>query len=401
MSSKKKSFESIAILDNNITSWIKSLPFALTKDQLKSIKDIQKDFISKNSSRRIIVGDVGCGKSIVIFASVLIAYPKQVLLMAPTTVLANQLYEEAKKYIGSYLEIEFVTSGQKNKPKNAHLYIGTHAILYKDFKDISLIIIDEQHKFGSNQRQAIESFSKSGNKRAHFLQFSATPIPRTMAMIESSLIDFSFIKTTPFEKNIQTIQIFKKDFKKLLQHIKKQISQNKQTIIIYPLVEESEHIKYSSLSKAKDFWLDNFNNTYITFGADKNKEQILQDFTQKGDILLATTLVEVGISLPRLSTIVIVGAERLGLASLHQLRGRVSRNGENGYCFLYSNTPSSRLEQFSKLKNGFDVAELDLQYRESGDIINGVKQSGKIFNFINLSKDADIIKNAKNNLKKG
>jgi ATP-dependent DNA helicase RecG len=216
-----------------------------------------------------------------------------------------------------------------------------------------------------------------------------------MAMIESSLIDFSFIKQTPFKKDISTTQISKSDFSNLLEHIKNQINKKNQIIIVYPLVNESEHIKYSSLQEAKDFWLKNFKNTYITSGQDKNKEDILQEFRDKGDILLATTLIEVGLSLPKLSTIVIVGADRLGLASLHQLRGRVSRNGLKGYCFLYSNNQSNRLQEFCNINNGFDIAELDLKYRQSGDIASGIRQSGKMFNFINLSTDIEIIQKAK------
>jgi ATP-dependent DNA helicase RecG len=206
------------------------------------------------------------------------------------------------------------------------------------------------------------------------------------------MIDFSFIRQTPFKKDITTKQITKQDFNKLLEHIKKEIKNKHQIIIVYPLVQASEKINYLSLKEAKDYWIKNFKNVYITSGQDKNKESILQEFREKGDILLATTVVEVGISLPNLSTIVIVGADRLGFASLHQLRGRVSRSGLKGYCFLYSNNNLPRLEEFCSINNGFDIAQLDLKYRQSGDIINGQKQSGKTFYFIDLRHDEEILK---------
>jgi ATP-dependent DNA helicase RecG len=394
MNTKKKDFLSIKVLDFDISRWIEDLPFSLTDDQLSAINDIKKDFLSSKSTRRMIVGDVGCGKTMIILASALIAYPNKSILMAPTTILAKQLYQEAKKFLGVYMDIELITNKTKDINKNAHFIIGTHAILYKQFSDISLIMIDEQHKFGSKQRQLIESFSKQDDKRAHFLQFSATPIPRTMAMLQSSLIDFSFIKQIPFKKDISTQIILKKDFPTLLEHIKEQIKDKKQTIIVYPLVNESQKIDYLSIEEAKDFWLKKFDNVYITSGQDKDKEEILEKFCDRGDILLATTLIEVGISLPRLSTIVIVGADRLGLASLHQLRGRVGRYGFRGYCFLYSNTPSDRLKKFCNIQSGFDIAQLDLEYRQSGDILGGIRQSGKMFEYINMSEDEDIIQKA-------
>jgi ATP-dependent DNA helicase RecG len=242
----------------------------------------------------------------------------------------------------------------------------------------------------------IKQLVSSGESRAHFLQFSATPIPRTMSLIQSSLVDFSFIKELPFKKDITTKIINKSYFKKLIEHINSQIKQAHQTIIVYPLVEESEIIEYLSIDEAKNYWQKNFKNVFVTHGKDKDKEEVISRFKEKGDILLSTTVVEVGISLPRLTTIVIVAPERLGLATLHQLRGRVSRNGLKGYCFLYTNNMNNkRLKDFSKTLNGFEIAELDLKYRQSGDIIKGEQQSGKSFRWIDLSSDEDIVKEAK------
>ena len=216
-------------------------------------------------------------------------------------------------------------------------------------------------------------------------------------MIQSHLVDFSFIKQTPFKKDITTKVIRKSDFRDLIKHIENEIAKNNQTIIIYPLVEESEVIEYQSIDEARGYWEKNFKNVFVTYGADKNKEEILGKFRDEGKILVATTLVEVGISLPRLSTIVIVGAERLGLATLHQLRGRVSRNGLKGYCFLYTNqTKSERLDNFCKCLNGFDIAELDLKYRKGGDVLGGIRQSGAKFEFYDLEED--ILKEAKKRL---
>ena len=203
-----------------MAQWTKTLPFTLTKDQQKALKDIAKDLASKDASRRIIVGDVGSGKSIIALGASMMVYPRRSILMAPTTLLAHQLYQEAKKFLPPSMEIALLTQEHKKntehkkkskeKPQDAKLIIGTHALLYHPIDDVALVMVDEQHRFGSNQRHLIETLSKQEDKRAHFLQFSATPIPRTMAMIESALVDFSFLTTTPFKKNITTHLIGKK-----------------------------------------------------------------------------------------------------------------------------------------------------------------------------------------------
>jgi ATP-dependent DNA helicase RecG len=216
-------------------------------------------------------------------------------------------------------------------------------------------------------------------------------------MIQSELINFSFIKQTPFVKDIDTKIIHKSDFKNLVMHIQKEIEENRQILVIYPLVNQSEVIEYQSIDEGRGYWEKSFERVYVTFGADKRKDEILEEFAKEGNILIATTVVEVGISLPKLSTIVIVGAERLGLATLHQLRGRVSRNGLKGYCFLYTNLKESkRLEDFSTCKDGFEIAELDLRYRKSGDILGGEKQSGEEFLYYELEEE--ILKKAKERL---
>lgn len=398
LSGKKFDFDAKKVLDRDYLEFTNSLPFLLTDDQQKALADIKSDFVSTKAAKRIIVGDVGTGKTILILASAFMAYPNRSVIMAPTTVLASQIYEEACKFLPKYMKITLFTN--KSKPKNGLEYfdfiIGTHALLYEKLPNVDLLMIDEQHRFGTNQRNLIDSLQSDKNgKKPHFLQFSATPIPRTQVMIESNFIDFSFLKTTPFEKNIKTKIISKKDFTELVEHIRNEIKQNHQTIIVYPLVELNENFEYASIEKGLAFWEKNFENVYATHGRDKEKGEVLEAFRNNGDILLATTLIEVGISLPRLTTIVIVGAERMGLATLHQLRGRVSRNGLDGYCYLYTNkNHSEKLEKFVKTKSGFEIAELDLKLRDGGDLLSGKKQSGSAFIFLDFSKDSQIIEDA-------
>jgi ATP-dependent DNA helicase RecG len=398
LSTKKVSFPSCAKLEGDEKAFIASLPFTLTLDQQKVISEIKNDFLSENAAKRIIMGDVGCGKTMVILASVMMNYPHRAVLMAPTTVLATQLFEEAKKFLPLHVRIALVTQEEgSNEPLEAYDFlIGTHALLYRELPKCTLVMVDEQHRFGTKQRSLLAALVSKHAWHPHYLQFSATPIPRTLCMIQSSLVDYSFIKTLPFPKDITTTVITKTHFKALLEHIRREISEHRQCIIVYPLVEESETIQYQSIEEGRGFWEKNFEGVFVTYGKDKNKEEILKTFKEEGNLLISTTVVEVGISLPRLSTIVIVGAERLGLASLHQLRGRVSRNGLKGYCFLYTNVnQNERLEKFSRTLDGFEIAELDLQYRQGGDVVEGSIQSGKKLIWFSMGEDEAILKEAK------
>ncbi|RAX56527.1 ATP-dependent DNA helicase RecG [Helicobacter monodelphidis] len=412
----KKEYKSPKIKLNNPQKFILNLPFSLTQDQHQTIIDIYTDLQGNNATKRVIMGDVGCGKSLVIFASAFMVFPQRSLLMAPTSLLAIQLYEEAIKFLPKNMKIVLVKGGesiQDTEIQNAHFIIGTHALLWHNIRNVVLIMIDEQHRFGVGHRnffissqildeepstislfEEIEKIQKKS--RPHTLQFSATPIPRTLAMIESSFVDLSLIKQRPFERIVHTKVISRKDFPDLLSHIQQEISQNRQVAIIYPLVNSSETSLYRSLSDVESFWKKHFESVYITHGKDKDKENKLLEFREKGHILLSTTIIEVGISLPRLSTIVISGAERFGLATLHQLRGRVSRNGLAGYCFLFTHKEKSeRLESFAACQDGFEVAELDLRLRKSGDILGGERQSGEEFRFFSLSDDIEILQEAK------
>ncbi len=400
---KKIDFPAHRALKGDIEPFVRNLPFALTKEQQEVISQIRSDLArADKAAKRMVVGDVGSGKTMVILASVMMALPYKSVLMAPTSLLALQLYEEACKHLPKSVKVALVMQGKdEGDYKEADFIIGTHALLFKeDLPQASLVMVDEQHRFGTKQRQSLEALVSEGEKRPHFIQFSATPIPRTQAMMESELLDVSLITTTPFEREVLTQTISKQDFPALLTHIKEEIAQQHQVLIIYPLVEQSSEVPYQSLEESRGFWEEKFDNVYVTHGKDKEKEEVLLEFREKGNILLATTVVEVGISLPRLTLIVIVGAERLGLATLHQLRGRVGRNGLKSWCYLYSNTVENfRLEQFAQTNNGFDIAKLDLKFRDSGDILDGTIQSGQRFKWLDMGEDEAIIARAKNRLK--
>ncbi len=399
---KRVDFPALKALKGDIKPFVEKLPFTLTEEQKKVIAAIQEDLAREDkAAKRMVVGDVGSGKTMVILASVMMALPHISILMAPTSLLALQLYEEAQKHLPKEVKIALVMQGKDEENYvEADFIIGTHALLYKeDLPEASLVMVDEQHRFGTKQRASLEALVSAGERKPHFIQFSATPIPRTQAMMESELLDVSLITTTPFEREVLTQTITKPDFSHLLTHIKEEIVQKHQVLIIYPLVESSTEVPYMSLEESRAFWEGKFEGVYVTHGKDKHKEEVLLEFREQGNILLATTVVEVGISLPKLTLIVIVGAERLGLATLHQLRGRVGRNGLKSWCYLYSNYPANeRLTQFTKTSNGFDIAKLDLKFRDSGDILDGTIQSGQKFKWLDMAEDEEVIVRAKNRL---
>lgn len=402
---KKQVSKSYEIELYDISKWLESLPFKPTSDQMRAIEDIKGDLRSKNAKRRIIMGDVGCGKTLVLLAAALLVYPKQAVLMAPTSILANQLFDEAKRLLPNFMQISLLKGGKKDKNveqnlQNAHLIIGTHALIHLNSLNAVLVMVDEQHRFGSNQRQKINDLAKNDDTRAHFIQFSATPIPRTLSMIQSELVSFSFIRQMPFRKDIQTFCVQGKDFSLIIERINAELAKKNQVAIIYPLVNESEKGVYLPLEKAKEYWQKRYDGVYTTHGKDKDKDKVLVEFREKGCILLATTVMEVGISLPRLSTIIIVGAEKLGLATLHQLRGRVGRVGLPSFCYLYTklNTMPTRLLEFSQTLDGFAIAELDLKNRLSGDLLDGFAQHGNEFEFFDFANDEKILEQAKADL---
>jgi len=396
LSAKRRYFNSNFQAKHSYEEWTQTLPFKLTYEQLKAIEDIKVDLVKTTSAKRMIVGDVGSGKTMVILASAFMMMPYRCILMAPTTILANQLFEEAQKFLPTLRCVLVTNKSKKVDLSEYDFLIGTHALLYRELPEAGLVMVDEQHRFGTLQRNMLEKLVSEGTKKPHYLQFSATPIPRTQAMIQTAHIDVSLITSTPFKKDIQSKVIGRADFKGLIAHVKDEIKKGNQVLFVYPLVEQSEAIDYQSIDEARGYWEKNFKNVYVTHGKDKDKEQVLVDFSKEGDILIATTVVEVGISLPKLSTVVIVGAERLGLSTLHQLRGRVSRTGLKGYCYLYTKQENSkRLERFCKTTSGFEIAKLDLKFRRSGDLLKGSNQSGNQFKWLDLAEDEDIVKDVK------
>ena len=391
---KRKTVASQFTCHSDWNAWSRGLPFQLTQDQIRSIEAIAGDLKSQYAARRMIVGDVGSGKTMVMLASVMIARPYRAVLMAPTTILAQQLFEEAQKFLPD-LHVALVThkSNKNIALLEYDFIIGTHALLYRELPETALIMVDEQHRFGTAQRHLLEKLVTKGDKHPHFLQFSATPIPRTQAMISAAHIDVSLITQTPFKKNIATSILHKKDVPALLEHIHNELAQKHQVLLVYPLVEQSDVSAYQSIDEARHFWEARFENVYVTYGKDKQKEAVLLEFREAGNILIATTVVEVGISLPRLSTVVIVGAERLGLSTLHQLRGRVSRTGLQGYCYLFTyHDASERLKKFCHTADGFEIAALDLKYRKSGDLLVGKQQSGQAFKWVDMGEDEQVVK---------
>ena len=390
LSAKKTSFPAQIYPLHDISGWLASLPFEPTRDQLSAIKDIASDLQSPLARRRVVMGDVGSGKTLVILASAAMNYPRISYLMAPTSILAEQIYAEACRLLPPQIKVLLVKSGDREPNfAGAHLIIGTHALLYHELAPSNLIMVDEQHRFGSNQREKIARLTGSGEFRAHFIQFSATPIPRTLSMIQSELVSFSFLKQLPFEKQIKTIILQNDGFTGFMQDLRRELAAGNQAIIVYPLVQQSESSVYQSLEEVAPFWKAQFADVMITHGSDKDKEEILRRFRDEGRLLITTTIVEVGISLPRLSVILIVGAERMGLASLHQLRGRVGRKGQAGRCYLYTKlkSPPQRLREFAATLDGFKVANIDLKNRQGGDLLGGSVQHGAMFAWYDYEED--------------
>ena len=390
LSAKKTSFPAQIYPLHDISDWLASLPFEPTRDQLRAIKDIASDLQSPLARRRVVMGDVGSGKTLVILASAAMNYPRISYLMAPTSILAEQIYAEALRLLPPQIKVLLVKSGDREPNfAGAHLIIGTHALLYHELAPSNLIMVDEQHRFGSNQREKIARLTGSGEFRAHFIQFSATPIPRTLSMIQSELVSFSFLKQLPFEKQIKTKILQNDGFTGFMQDLRRELAAGNQAIIVYPLVQQSESSVYQSLEEAAPFWKAQFADVMITHGSDKDKEEVLRRFRDEGRLLITTTIVEVGISLPRLSVILIVGAERMGLASLHQLRGRVGRKGQAGRCYLYTKlkSPPQRLREFAATLDGFKVANIDLKNRQGGDLLGGSVQHGAMFTWYDYEED--------------
>tara|TARA_B100001057_G_scaffold466525_1_gene523757 strand:+ start:79 stop:2124 length:2046 start_codon:yes stop_codon:yes gene_type:complete len=397
---------------NNCELIIKDLPFKLTNDQIKVLNEINHDLLNNERMFRIIQGDVGSGKTIVSLLSIfnVIRAGYQCALMSPTEILAKQHFELSKKiFKKEKIKISFLTGKTENKKRNSilnnlkdgkiELLIGTHALFQKkiNFKSLGLAVIDEQHKFGVNQRSEL---AKKGGNECDVLVMSATPIPRTMMMSIYGDMDISKINEKPAKrKKILTLSKPEKKTNELWPFIKKQILNKNQVFWVCPLIEESSFLDYSSAKKKfKEINKKFPKKVGLIHGAleKEKKEEILSKFLSKEiSILVSTTVIEVGIDFPNANLIIIENANKFGLAQLHQLRGRVGRGEKQGICILLfkdglSKNAIKRIKILKDSDDGFFIAEEDLRLRGFGDLI-GFQQSGiKNFRFADPVIHADL-----------
>lgn len=389
---KKKNFSEI--LKEII---IQNLNFKLTDDQISIISEIEKDLLSEKRMLRLLQGDVGSGKTIIslITSANVIQSGHQVALMAPTEILVNQHLNLAKKlFLNTNIVIESLTGTSDLKKKNIihqnlmngkiNFIIGTHALFQEkvNFFNLGLVIIDEQHKFGVKQRLEL---SEKGGDNCDLLLMTATPIPRTLILSTYGDMDVSSLKNKPFTKTKTTTDaISNKKINEVIYFLKEKIKKNDQIFWVCPLIDESKKLILSNVQTRYNFLKKHFEKIHFLHGQLSNEEKkiIMNDFLNKKiDVLVATTVVEVGIDNPNANTIVIENAERFGLSQLHQLRGRVGRGTVDGNCILVysdgiSENGKKRLKIMKESYDGFFIAEEDLKLRGFGDII-GFKQSGE------------------------
>lgn len=400
---------------NIINEFLSKLNFKLTIDQEKTIEDILNDMEKKVRMNRLVLGDVGSGKTIVAITAILANFLSgyQSTFMAPTEILAKQHYESIKEYFKDYdINIALLTGSISKKEKeqiyqniesgNIDLVIGTHALLNEKllFKNLGLVVTDEQHRFGVNQRNVLQNKGAGGIPDVIYL--SATPIPRTYALTIYGDLDLSQIKTKPnIRKDIQTNVVIEKNIKDVLYKMLEELKLNHQIFVVSPLIEQNDELNINSVMELKEKLNKAFNNKVrieILHGKLKQKEKdILMNEFKNGDIkiLISTTVIEVGIDIPNASMIVVFNAERFGLATLHQLRGRVGRSDIQSYCYLVTNsTDNERLKVMEESNDGFYIAEKDFEQRGQGDLF-GVKQSGDMsFKIANLQRDFKILSQA-------
>lgn len=403
---------------NKINEFKKLLPFSLTTDQDNAYNEIVQDMSSNKKMNRLLLGDVGSGKTVVavgaIYANFIAGFEST--LMAPTEVLATQHYFSIKKILDKFnVAVELITGSMSKKEKESiykrvqnkeiDLLIGTHSLLNDNiiFNNLGLVITDEQHRFGVHQRFTLEDKSKCPD----ILYLSATPIPRTYAMTIYGDLDISYIKTKPTgRKDIITKVKKNSDIKEVLGLMLEQIKLGHQIYVVSPLVEDDESLNLTSINLLKEKLSLAFKNLFrieIIHGKMKTseKESIMNDFKNNQiKILIATTVIEVGIDVSNATMMVIFNAERFGLATLHQLRGRVGRSDLQSYCYLISDSDNDRLKVMEESNDGFYISQKDFEMRGHGDLF-GVKQHGDMsFKLANLKNDYNILLFANEDAKK-
>lgn len=398
---------------DKLDKFIKSLPFELTLDQDKAVNDIINDLSIKKRMNRLLQGDVGSGKTIIaliaVYANYLSKY--QSALMAPTEILAVQHYEEAKKIFSKYkLNITLLTSSTSNKDKKTiyeelengkiDLIIGTQALIQENvkYKKLGLVITDEQHRFGVNQRDTFKSKGISPD----VLSMSATPIPRTYALTIYGDTDVSSIKSKPKgRKEIITVFKKEKDITDVLEMMKKELELNHQIYVVAPMIDtesDSEKESVYDLEEKMNKAFGKISKIGIIHGKldPKDKDKVMKDFEKnKINILISTTVIEVGVNVPNASMIVIFNANMFGLSTLHQLRGRVGRGDTQSYCVLVAKESEERLRFLENTSDGFEISEYDFQTRGEGDLF-GTRQSGELgLKMANIKRDFKMLLKAK------
>jgi len=416
--SKGQSFEKVGNLFT--TFYEKHLPFALTNAQKRVLKEIRKDVGSGKQMNRLLQGDVGSGKTIVALLMMLIAADNgfQSVLMAPTEILAQQHFNSITELIGDLpICVKLLTGSSKTKERREALQlaetgevtilIGTHAVIEDKvvFKNLGFSVIDEQHKFGVAQRALLW---KKNNIPPHVLVMTATPIPRTLALTAYGDLDYSVMdELPPGRKAIKTVHRFENNRPNVMDFIKEEIAKGRQAYIIYPLIEESSKLDYENLMKGYEevksffpepnYWVSMVHGKMKADQKETNMQRFVTNDTQ---IMVSTTVIEVGVNVPNASVMVIESAEKFGLSQLHQLRGRVGRGAEQSFCILLTGSKISkdaaeRLKIMVATNDGFKIAEKDLEIRGPGDI-EGTQQSGLLnFRLANIVQDKVIVDAAK------
>ena len=394
-----------------VTKLINNLPFELTIDQKKAVDDIYNDLTSESRMNRLLQGDVGSGKTIVSFIALYINYLAgyQGALMAPTEILAGQHYINIKKILPD-LKIGLLTGKLKVKEKREiynklsnnelDIIIGTHALISNDVKyfNLGLVITDEQHRFGVNQRSNL----KNKGTMPDVLYMSATPIPRTYAITLFGDMDISYIKTKPKGRlDIITYLKSENEIKQVLELMYQELKKNHQVYVIAPLIEESDKIELENVNELKIKMEKAFGKLYnidVMHGklTNKAKEEVMNNFKDnKIQILISTTVIEVGVDVPNATVMVVFDSYRFGLSALHQLRGRVGRSELQSYFVLISNQEASRLKVLTETNDGFKISEADFKMRGGGDLF-GIRQSGDMnFRLANLKQDYNMLLKAK------